>query len=698
MWLPKFPDDQFSLMEKAVANEINFCRSDPAAYAQILELHYIMEGPFLINKPPQDTRRHLEKLQAQLQRSHQEFEAKRRQREDGWMVRKEELLNAINATKKGKGAKKPSKKETKEAAKPSTAPMEENAEELLEREQSVFEAEERVLQGQHHAVFSEAEHEIGRVQAAISRVEACTAYLRGQPAMPWLEYSRGLSLATRAHHLMKKTVRAERPGPVTSIEDRVAMYGTVIGDVTEVVYQGVDTAQQMLASLVVKEFECTAAMGRPSVLFLHRRFTQLGVGWGRPLAGRPGGLCAIALAERFMESHAIRQRPHLDLQCLLRELEQCHRPEHSTTQIILQSPAAIGPIWALQPREHPVTLAERGTIVELEVPRDVVLAASLECVMRGLGATTAVMDDSVLVQHLETVATIHVVLPSPGLHRLMVFAKKKGVLRFTPVGAISLRARFPEVAPQAGLPQTHVGFGDLRCCLRGPLINPLKAMAEYDFEVRVDLAREAELQQRRQEVADSHHEEVEKVVQLHAAEVDRIHHERQELEAELRRISGASIEPLAGDRAGPSTAEKKKKIEKPKTPQAPSPKRAPPKKGVDLAELETKAAHDRLEQERAALRRQLRELDGHQAAAEHQFKTQQQWLQEKQAKSLQMLEARGSQAVEVALVNGPQRRLLTAKPGEPHWYSAHAVKVTAGTVAVMVDGTFLGTWKVEPPV
>eukprot|EP00667_Euglena_gracilis_P002309 EG_transcript_2308 len=697
-WLPHFPDDQFSKMEKAVAHEVNLCRCSPTAYAHTFEAHYVMDGPHLINKPPRETRKHLAQLIERLRRQDEDYEAHRRAREAAWMARKEELLAAITASKKNKGSKKaPPKKDLKEAVKPGTATAEDNPEDLLEREQERHDAQERQLRDQHLAQHLVAEREINAIQAALARVEACTNYLRTLPPLPWLEYTRGLALAGRAHPRMRKATVPERIGRATTVEERAAQYGTSVGAVEELVFDGVERAQQIVSALLLDDFErLEPHVTHQSLTFLRRHFAQIGVGWGQPIGDKRGGLCAIALAERFMEHRAIRDRHHLDLQCLIRELEFCQGSQHRTTQIVMKHLPTLGVVRLLAPLEHPLEISQRTTELRFEVPADVVLGACLEAAMLQAGATTLVLDGAVFVQHQGTQATAHVVVPRPGLHKVVCFAKKKGALRFEPLGSIVIRAKFNDAStPQVTLPTAHSGFGDLRCYLASPALHPLRAEAQYTFELFAQMDREAELERLLHSAQEVHREEVTRVAAMHASEMAALEAERQEVEGDLQRLRTTSA---ATDRLLTAPDRKSlRKGEKPRTPTntAASPRRAPSKKGPDPLEQESRAAMERQELEKATLLRRLTELDQREARAAHEFEQQQAWMADKLARAMAEVEARRQVQAEVALVNNELKAPLLPKPGAQHWFVATNVKVKPGVVSLLVDGTFVLSWRVE---
>jgi hypothetical protein len=708
-YMPDFPEDQFSRKEKAVAHEINSCRADPAAYARTLEEQYILDGPGLINKPLTHTRRHLDKLMARHSQEEEEFEARRKQREEAWNARKEELLE-VAGNKKNKGGKKgaPKKeapKDTKPPAKgaavgtksprmPDKALVEENPEEALQQEQERFEALEKELHEQFLQSRSDGDAEIMAVQEAITRVEQCTQFLASHSAVPWLQYCRALSLTSRAYHAMKKRARPERAGVAVDVEERAAQYGVSIGALSEFVVSGTESAQQIVCKLLLEEFERFGGAKSQTLSFLSKDITQVGVGWGQRISGdKTGseGLCVIALAERFMESKAIRQRHHLDLQCMIRELEQCQGRQHRSTQVAFKSIPEIGRVAVVEPEEHPIEVVTRSATITLEVPPDVIILASLDTVQEEPTANLHA-HESVFVQHQGTKVTIHIVVPHPGDHRLTCFAKKQGTLQFQELGYIIIRAKFKNYVDNwVGLPKAYSTFGELRCFLVSPTTGVLQAYKEYTFELFCKVDREAEIQRQVTESENVYKLGIEKIEQLHARQMQSIKTEKQEVLQELEKLAVPEAEAAATPQQGDKKLKNQKDAPKPKTPQ--STKRGG-KKGTENADQERAALSERNEQEKVALRKKLGDLEARQEQALKEFKEQQNWMGQRLAKDLAELEQRKQQPVEVAVMNNRCKHLLKEKAGEPHWFTAE-VKVKPGNVVMFVDGGCIMMWSAE---
>eukprot|EP01006_Ploeotia_vitrea_P032033 TRINITY_DN64309_c0_g1_i1.p1 TRINITY_DN64309_c0_g1~~TRINITY_DN64309_c0_g1_i1.p1 ORF type:complete len:810 (-),score=99.65 TRINITY_DN64309_c0_g1_i1:1055-3484(-) len=708
--IPQFPDDQFSSVEKQIVQEINLVRADPAAYAQLLKKEHVLEGPFTKNKPLGYTKKFLNELQDQQRESDDSFQQKKTEREQEWAKRVEELQQEAATRKKGtkgKSAKKSPRgnegkskqpRESNRSPKPATAESgtQEDPEEVIEREGALRQKREAILEQEHIQKCSQIETHIAKLKERISSVEQCIAFLQSQQAVQSVTYSRGLSLTSRDHPLVKKQrpPKGEKQRPDMKLDARMAIYGHSMGPFAELVYVGTQSPREVLFRLLIEESmrqgcdknsETSATSGASNTategvpLLLQPHFHSVGVGWGQRL-NSDNAICVLTFAEIYNERKAIRARHHLPLQTIARELN--FALQDPTTCITFRTYPEFGPIDVVEPTEHPVQCQARVSTVQLRVnSENVILMASFDN-----GNPT--YQEVVFVQHQQRDVFVSVCLQQPGEQQLTVFAKRTGSLHWTSVGHILFNGKFTEksVPRRIGFPAMYSAFSELRCFIKTPQDNPLLSNTEYVFELFAALDRKKEVANMDAESTNNFQKEVGNYQTQFEQTIKKLEEEKVTAETQYN----AAMKEIEDEREQMLNPQQKNAKQRGTTPDKSKSRKK--KSEIDdlLVQLKEKEETLTTQWEKKKVEMENAHTEANQTLAD-----QMKWSQQKLDKDRRRMQVKLSQKVEVELVNNHHRVPLANSPADQeHWFKSASIKLKEGVVMMFVDGMCILKWVV----
>eukprot|EP00758_Cryptobia_borreli_P003541 Tbor_TRINITY_DN3818_c0_g1::TRINITY_DN3818_c0_g1_i1::g.5589::m.5589 len=415
-------EDDFSIHEKEVIQEINELRRDPAAYANKMSLTMELHTPFI------DCCR---MTLAQLKR----FAAGKRDEErslaiqlDALGVKKNEEKKTLTAQwaiadveREKRNKKNPNKKRLIATFQQEEITIKEERDIILANLEDSYNKEDMQLRARYDKVSDEllrASHGVALLEQCCRKVAATvgshshvnedTSVAKG---LSLLTYSRSLSLASRE--------ACEDAAGVTADDARA--YATRYGKGTcygAAAFVGAQSVPQTIMEILLG-LQDPLKIGRASLL--STAFNFAGCGWRRSagIAGTEApSRTYIILSSRFEELKAISDLDHLPL-CQVKHVLPCALKEYPGSIITLDTDL---PIAVIQPKCHPITCNNTAKLL-LRCGEGVRICGVVYNLSDPEPQEASVGQGQTLIQHLgQGVVEVNVVLHNRGKFGLTLFA------------------------------------------------------------------------------------------------------------------------------------------------------------------------------------------------------------------------------------------------------------------------------------